>query len=89
MLAGCLGRGVHLVAGLTDTELYVRGRIGAVLSTVLSELVVGITGRISSRQSTAEQRPGVLGGALLAPEESVWEDRPREKTLPTRPGRQG
>ena len=30
------GRGVHLVAGLTDTELYVRGRIGAVLSTGFS-----------------------------------------------------
>lgn len=55
---------------------------------VLSELVVGVTGRIS-RQSTAEQRPGVLRGALVAPEERVWEDRPREKTLPTRPGQQG
>ena len=38
---------------------------------VLSELVVGVSGRISSRQSTAEQRPGVLGGALLAPEERL------------------
>ena len=56
---------------------------------VLSELVVGVTGRISSRQSTTEQRPGVLGGALLAPEERVWEDRPREKTLPTRPAQSG
>lgn len=57
-------------------------------SCVLGELVVGVSGQISSRQSTAEQRPGVLGGALLA-QKRVWEDRPRGEDPPTRPGQQG